>query len=646
MDTIIDTNAVDLAVMEQHQQCASNNNNNNNNNMNSLFDDDSLVNYFLSEDISMISSGESPIHTGEHNLLSSPHSHPSSPLVVPNSSPFESHHSMTSPEHSPNHTDNINNNNCYIVDTNQFDAYSFATANDHMISHHHSMDPSNGLPEFPVQIEDFKLITPDSHLTIKEEIDQSTGYLCDTTNQFMSSSPIDELSSPVTEESINSSSGEREASSPIQSNKQKKRAIENNSRVQNLVHPLTREELLKLTGKEPVRIEDTPTTCLADERQVKKQRRLIKNRESAQLSRMRKKIYIEDLEKKIGDLTTENGSLRDEVLYLQGIIKQFASTNPEISNQLQQHESMRTKNAKAAGVCLLIIIFSIGIFLNPQQQSQPTFTTNSNSLVNTRRALSNSNNNNANSDLYLSMTNVDDDEVVPSDDTLFITPPQSPTPSSESSLVLSSGSGNKKRNLESPATIVNDNNSPATHNKKRIRIIPLEEDQSDTDRPSDPPTRLVVDSPLRVVPSSPRILSGDTESDFNLVASSGHLVQDGPIHSSYIVCSDQPRIISNNLTQTTESILNSNPSSPLTIAAKFPTSEFGIHNTSALNNTLTHHPSNPTSSFHPHKQNKQNKTPPLYIKSLASRKNGLFFFKLYLYKQVFMCCCQQQQLIS
>jgi hypothetical protein len=32
-----------------------------------------------------------------------------------------------------------------------------------------------------------------------------------------------------------------------------------------------------------------------EERQQKRQRRLIKNRESAQLSRLRKKIYIEEL---------------------------------------------------------------------------------------------------------------------------------------------------------------------------------------------------------------------------------------------------------------------------------------------------------------------------------------------------------------
>jgi len=77
-----------------------------------------------------------------------------------------------------------------------------------------------------------------------------------------------------------------------------------------------------------------------EERQLKRQRRLIKNRESAQLSRQRKRLYIEELEKKVTALsaentelikqvtlvTSENGSLKEENFQLQTFIKQLNET--------------------------------------------------------------------------------------------------------------------------------------------------------------------------------------------------------------------------------------------------------------------------------------------------------------------------------
>ncbi len=56
--------------------------------------------------------------------------------------------------------------------------------------------------------------------------------------------------------------------------------------------------------------------------------RLIKNRESAQKSRLRKKMYIEDLENKVKavnaqneQLVQENNALKEEVNYLTRLIK-------------------------------------------------------------------------------------------------------------------------------------------------------------------------------------------------------------------------------------------------------------------------------------------------------------------------------------
>lgn len=56
-----------------------------------------------------------------------------------------------------------------------------------------------------------------------------------------------------------------------------------------------------------------PTT----EKEAKRQKRLIKNRESAQASRERKKAYVQGLEKKMNDLSNKNSSLNNRVLTLE-----------------------------------------------------------------------------------------------------------------------------------------------------------------------------------------------------------------------------------------------------------------------------------------------------------------------------------------
>jgi len=142
------------------------------------------------------------------------------------------------------------------------------------------------------------------------------------------------------------------------------------------------EELLKVTKVISEPNNTTSTRPPEAEKQLKRQKRLIKNRESAQLSRLRKKLYIEELEKKVNHLTTDNDSLskqvnglnsdkkrlQDEVIYLQNIIKQ----SPELSAVLATRKSgFQPKNMKAAGVCLLIILFSVGLIFNQSKSSLP-----------------------------------------------------------------------------------------------------------------------------------------------------------------------------------------------------------------------------------------------------------------------------------
>jgi len=113
-----------------------------------------------------------------------------------------------------------------------------------------------------------------------------------------------------------------------------------------------------------------------EERHIKRQRRLIKNRESAQLSRLRKKIYIEELERKVNQLQTDNENLtkqvntvstdrkklQEEVTYLQGIIKQSPALSQIAANSTKKQ--VMGKNVKAAGICLLVVLFSFGLLFN------------------------------------------------------------------------------------------------------------------------------------------------------------------------------------------------------------------------------------------------------------------------------------------
>jgi hypothetical protein len=102
--------------------------------------------------------------------------------------------------------------------------------------------------------------------------------------------------------------------------------------------------------------------------------RLIKNRESAQLSRERKRAYIDQLEAKIAQLVADNGHLKNDNSTLREALSRYQSTDPTVKSEpLQdlvahgksvptQHQikmgnmlsiGSRTTTA-TAGVCLLV----------------------------------------------------------------------------------------------------------------------------------------------------------------------------------------------------------------------------------------------------------------------------------------------------
>jgi hypothetical protein len=158
---------------------------------------------------------------------------------------------------------------------------------------------------------------------------------------------------------------------------------------------LSREELLNLSSKkfeEYVRRLMAKRDLTSEERkELKRQRRLIKNRESAQASRQRKKNYMETLEQQVATLNsennrlrehitalgTENKNLKDEVIYLHDMIKKtpglstLFTAGANYMASFSKGQQNLSANVKSAGLCLMILLFSFGLFFNnmqPQQQ--------------------------------------------------------------------------------------------------------------------------------------------------------------------------------------------------------------------------------------------------------------------------------------
>eukprot|EP01097_Dermamoeba_algensis_P003547 TRINITY_DN2448_c0_g1_i1.p1 TRINITY_DN2448_c0_g1~~TRINITY_DN2448_c0_g1_i1.p1 ORF type:complete len:457 (-),score=119.89 TRINITY_DN2448_c0_g1_i1:230-1600(-) len=166
---------------------------------------------------------------------------------------------------------------------------------------------------------------------------------------------------------------------------------------------LTRDDLLKLSSDTLDNLAQTlaSTRPLTDDerKQLKKQKRLIKNRESAQLSRQRKKVYLEDLEVKVSRLTEENDDIRrsltsiseenrrvkEELFYWQHLALKtnevpstslpsaavLSSPTLPLSLLSAQKKAAGKPNMKLSGLYLLIVLLSFGLFFNSKKDNLP-----------------------------------------------------------------------------------------------------------------------------------------------------------------------------------------------------------------------------------------------------------------------------------
>lgn len=123
---------------------------------------------------------------------------------------------------------------------------------------------------------------------------------------------------------------------------------------------LTDEEKRLLT-QEGIALPDNLPLTKAEERILKKVRRKIRNKQSAQDSRRRKKEYIDGLESRVAACSAQNQELHKKVLELE-------KHNISLITQLRKLQTLIKQTANKAaqtGTCVLILFFSLGLLIYP-----------------------------------------------------------------------------------------------------------------------------------------------------------------------------------------------------------------------------------------------------------------------------------------
>ncbi|XP_074121288.1 cyclic AMP-responsive element-binding protein 3-like protein 4 isoform X2 [Sminthopsis crassicaudata] len=134
---------------------------------------------------------------------------------------------------------------------------------------------------------------------------------------------------------------------------------------------LTDEEK-RLLGQEGVTLPYHLPLTKAEERVLKKVRRKIRNKQSAQDSRRRKKEYIDGLETRVAACSVQNQQLQKK-------LQELERHNISLVAQLRQLQALiaQTSNKAAqTSTCVLILIFSLTLIIlpsfNPFHREQPT----------------------------------------------------------------------------------------------------------------------------------------------------------------------------------------------------------------------------------------------------------------------------------
>ncbi|XP_058504317.1 cyclic AMP-responsive element-binding protein 3-like protein 4 isoform X2 [Solea solea] len=121
------------------------------------------------------------------------------------------------------------------------------------------------------------------------------------------------------------------------------------------------EEEQKLLTQEGISLPNNLPLTKAEERILKKVRRKIRNKQSAQDSRRRRKEYIDGLESRAAACSAQNKEL-------QRTVEQLEKRNTSLLTQLRQLQSLikqTVSKGAQTSTCLLIILVSLGLIIMP-----------------------------------------------------------------------------------------------------------------------------------------------------------------------------------------------------------------------------------------------------------------------------------------
>ncbi|XP_029768147.1 cyclic AMP-responsive element-binding protein 3-like protein 3 [Terrapene carolina triunguis] len=121
------------------------------------------------------------------------------------------------------------------------------------------------------------------------------------------------------------------------------------------------EDEKKLLAKEGVALPTQLPLTKYEERVLKKIRRKIRNKQSAQESRKKKKEYIDGLESRMSACTAQNQELQRKVLHLE---KQNSSLLEQL-RKLQTLVLQSTNKAAQTGTCIAVLLLSFALIVFP-----------------------------------------------------------------------------------------------------------------------------------------------------------------------------------------------------------------------------------------------------------------------------------------
>ncbi|XP_017350540.2 cyclic AMP-responsive element-binding protein 3-like protein 3-B [Ictalurus punctatus] len=134
---------------------------------------------------------------------------------------------------------------------------------------------------------------------------------------------------------------------------------------QNLLQELVlNDDEKKLLAKEGVSLPNQFPLTKCEEKILKKIRRKIRNKQSAQESRKKKKVYLDGLEGRMAVCSAQNMELQKKVIQLE-------KTNMSLMDQLRRLQAlfMNSSNKPAqTGTCILVLLLSFSLILFPRFQ--------------------------------------------------------------------------------------------------------------------------------------------------------------------------------------------------------------------------------------------------------------------------------------